>query len=345
MFSNAQKKKLMKTYYDIEKGYSSIVKLSKKVNMKPKKVKKWLATQPTYTLHRQIQRKYKKTRRYVVFGINEQHQADLVDMSQFSNENKNHKFILTIIDVFSRKANAKALKDKSGLEVSKALKECWDEMGYPKRLQTDKGTEFYNRHVRALGIEVFSINSQFKASMVERFNRTIKEKMWKWFTYNHTHRWLDILPKIIDSYNNTIHRIIKMTPNQVNNNNETDLWIQMYGNLKTNPKPKHGVGTYVRISKIKKTFEKGYLPNWTREVFVIDHINTKYDPPLYYLKDLRGEKIEGAFYEQELQEIYQDKNQLWEIEKIVRQKGNKILVKWYGFPVLQWINRNDLVTF
>ena len=226
--------------------------------------------QPTYTLHHQIKRKYPNTRKYMVMGIGEQHQADLIDMSHYAHVNNGYNFILTVIDIFSRKAWAEKVKNKSGVLVANALLESWKHLGgKPKRIQTDHGKEFYNKHVKNLGVEIFSVNSPFKASIVERFNRTLKEKMWKWFTKNNTKTWIYILPDLIETYNNSIHRSIKMTPNQVNKGNELKVWMTLYGKLKKS-KAKLKRGTYVRISKIKKTFEKGYLPNWTNEVFVID---------------------------------------------------------------------------
>ena len=344
MLTNRQKRLLNGTYYDLRKegGYASVKKLVQATNIKEKLVKEWLVKQPTYTLHRQIKRKF-KTRRYVVMGIGEQHQADLVEMIPYAKENNGFRYILTIIDIFSKKACAIEVKNKTGPMVAESLQKCWRKLGRPKRLQTDKGKEFHNAYVKNLGVEVFSINS--KANVVERFNRTIKEKMWKWFTKNNNHKWRKILPQIVNTYNNTVHRTIKMKPNEVTKKNEMKVWRIQYRKLKKAKNIKYKPGTYVRISKIKRTFEKGYLPNWTSEVFVVDTVNIKYDPPLYYLKDLTGESIEGGFYEQELQQVHYDPQQLWEIEKIIKRKPNEMLVKWRGYPDYQWIPRNRLVIF
>ncbi len=229
-----------------------------------------------------------------------------------------------------------------------------EEMDYfPIRLQVDQGVEFYNSQVRGFlksnNIELFSVKSQFKAALVERFNRTIKSKLWKYFTYNQQqYRWLEVLPQLVQSYNNNIHRVIKMTPNEAfKKKNENKVFITLYGGKRRWPKkkPKYQIGTYVRISKIKRTFEKGYLPNWTREVFVIREINRKWEPYMYYLSDLQEQEIEGPFYAEELQAIlYHPKNPLYEIERIIKSNKNKVLVQWVGYDgPPSWVQKKDLV--
>ena len=162
-------------YYDTTHpaGFSSTEKLSKASGIPRKKVHQWLKSQPTYTLHRQARLHY-PTRPYIVHDIDEQWQADLADMIRIKRYNGGHQYILTVIDIFSRYAWARPLKTKRGEEVAKAFKSIFDEGRIPKRIQTDQGKEFENRHVRSLfgqhGIELFSIKSQFKAvSMIVLF--------------------------------------------------------------------------------------------------------------------------------------------------------------------------------
>src|SRR5579864_5216265 len=124
--------------------------------------------------------------------------------------------------------------------------------------------------------------------MVERFNRTLKTKMWKYFTHHNTYRWVDVLPKLVEAYNNSIHRTIALAPVQVIKDNEMSLWMR---NEPMAVRAKHTlkVGDHVRLSKVKNVFRKGYLPSWTEEVFTVSALlNT--DPPQVKVRDYNGEK-------------------------------------------------------
>src|SRR5699024_2997483 len=133
-------------------------------------------------------------------------------------------------------------------------------------LQTDNGSEFYNSHFQDLmkkyNINHYSTFSILKASIIERLNRTLKGMMWKTFSLNGNYKWINILQDLIDKYNSSIHRTIKMRPRDVNKRKEKLLLKTVYGKIKTFPMPKFKVGDSVRISKYKHLFEKGYTPNW-----------------------------------------------------------------------------------
>ncbi len=204
---------LKNIYYDPKHvaGLSSIKKLSEASGINSKKVKEWLKAQPTYSLHKMARKKY-PTRQYVVHDIDEQWQADLAEVALIADENSGHRFILTVIDIFSRYAWARPLKSKRGSEVAAAFKDIFDEGRIPKRIQTDQGKEFENRDVRNLfqehNIELFSVKSAYKAAMVERFNRTLKTKLWKYFTSNLNQNWTKVLQDVVKTYNNSVHRMI-----------------------------------------------------------------------------------------------------------------------------------------
>ncbi|KAJ8048250.1 Endogenous retrovirus group K member 19 Pol protein [Holothuria leucospilota] len=268
-------------------------------------------------------------------------QADLVDVSSFSKQNKNHKYILTCIDIFSKFAWARALKDKTGKTIVRAFQSIIKAHNRkPQTLQTDKGKEFVNRpfqqFLRAKQIHFFTTNNETKASVVERFNRTLKSKMWRYFTANGTRTYIDVLPKFLVGYNRRKHRSIGMAPVNVNRDNQEEVWQRLYGNI---PKSsvsafKFNLGDAVRISMATQPFQKGYLPQWTEEVFTIAERKHRL-PPVYRLKDFGGELIEGTFYEQELQKV-EKSNHIYRIEKVVRSRrkhGQKeYLVKWEGYP-------------
>ena len=193
----------------------------------------------------------------------------------------------------------------------------------------DKGKEFYNKDVKEL-IELYSTENEEKSSVVERWIRTMKERMWKYFTDNNTNHYVDILPNLVKDYNNTRHSSIKMTPVEASEKKiALTVWRTLYpDHLKIRDiKPKFSVGDKVRISKKKKTFEKGYTTKWTEEIFTI--VEVKHTSPVTYkIADLNGEEIKGSFYEPELQKTSQ---QLFRIEKVIKRGKKKSLVKWKGY--------------
>ena len=167
--------------------------------------------------------------------------------------------------------------------------------------------------------------------------------MYKQFTIQNNTVYIDILPKILSSYNNSKHRSIGMTPKEARKpENYGKAYFPLYGDLgSAGAKPAFAVGDRVRISKYKrKTFDKGHTPNWTEEVFTIDKIQMTH-PITYKIRDGNGEKIQGTFYGEELQKTEQ---KIYRIEKIIRKRGNKALVKWKGYPeeFNSWIPLKDL---
>lgn len=297
-------------------------------------------------LHKAARRNF--PRRYVTIkGLYDLYQADLVEMIPYAKENKGYKYMLTLIDTFSKRGWAVPLKTKGGEEVSVALDDIVRKLKKPmKYMQTDLGKEFYNSAVshvfKKYGIKHYSTFSKLKASVVERFNRTIKTWMWKEFSKQGSYEWLTLLKKLIKRYNSRVHRSIGLAPSSVNEANEEEVLQRlMTKKLPPKKKPKFRVGEEVRISKFKHLFEKGYTPNWTTEVFVIADVN-KTVPVTYKLKDLNNQDIQGGFYEQELSKTkYKD---VYLVEKVLKKKGEKVYVKWLGFDQThnQWINAKDI---
>ena len=292
-------------------------------------------------LHKPVRRKFKR-RRVLVSGIDKIWAADLADMQAFSKFNRGIKYLLAVIDVFSKYGYLIPLKDKTGKSVASALKTIFKERK-PEKMWVDKGKEFFNKDVKEL-IELYSTENQEKSSVVERWIRTMKERMWKYFTDNNTSVYIDILPDLVEDYNNTRHSSIKMTPVEASKKkNELTVWKNLYPDRLKNIdiNPKFSIGDKVRISKKKKTFEKGYTTRWTEEIFTITKINHT-SPVTYKIADLNGEEIEGFFYEPELQKTSQ---QLFRIEKVIEKGKNKSLIKWKGYSddFNSWVNNKDIV--
>lgn len=296
-------------------------------------------------LHKPARRNYRR-RAVDIRGLDETWQADLVDMSAYTSSNNGHKFLLTVIDNFSKFAWAAPLKTKSGKDVTNAMKSVLSSRS-PKKLHVDQGKEFYNKEFKTLmkkyNIKLYSTFSHLKASICERFNRTLKSKMWKQFTLRGTYKWIDILPNLMSEYNNSKHRTIKMKPIDVTAANENKILRAVYKPLRVQEKQKKKfkVGDKVRISKYKHVFEKGYTPNWTTEIFTISEIKNTI-PLTYKLMDYQEQPIEGGFYMEELSKVkYPD---IYLVEKVLRTRGNELYVKWLGFDNSHnsWINKSEM---
>ena len=168
-----------------------------------------------------------KKRRVLVGGIDRIWAADLMDMQAFSKFNRGVKYLLAVIDIFSKYGWLIPLKDKTGKSVASALKTIFKERK-PEKMWVDKGKEFYNKDVKDL-VELYSTENEEKSSVVERWIRTMKEKMWKYFTDKNTNVYLNQLSSLVKEYNNTRHSSIKMTPvNASKKENELRVWRNLY---------------------------------------------------------------------------------------------------------------------
>lgn len=301
-------------------------------------------------LHRPARRNFPR-RQTVVKGIHDLYQADLVEMKPYSKINKGFKYILTVIDCFTKVANAVPVKSKDGKTVTEGMKVILKRVGkHIKNLQTDDGKEFYNKLFSDLmkknKINHYSTFSEKKAAIVERFNRTLKTAMYKKFSERGSYVWYDILDVLIQNYNDRKHRTIGMKPNQVNKTNESIVLKRIKKNtqplIDKKPPFKFSIGDKVRISKYKHVFAKGYIPNWTNEVFTVHRVQPTI-PETYILTDSKGEMLQGSFYGHEMSKSNTDNVYL--VEKILRKRGNKVLVRWLGFDKREdtWINKEDLL--
>jgi len=261
-------------------------------------------------LHKPVRKKFPK-RRIFTKCIDDLWAADLVIMRNYSDENEDYSYILTVIDTFSKFSWALELKKKDGISVSEAFEKIIKQAisqnhQAPKLLHTDKGLEFENKHFKKVlqeyGIKMYHTQNEEKSSIIERFNRTLNSKMRLHFEVTNSKKWIKILKSLIYEYNfEDIHRSIGMIPCNVNKSNEDVVFHKLFS-TKNNPKPiiKFNVGDRVRITASKKTFGNKYSNNWTKEIFIVNEIlNT--NPITYKIIDLNNEEIIGSFYNQELQ--------------------------------------------
>ena len=314
-----------------------------------KEIRKWLESVDAYTLHKPALKKF-RTNRVIVGSIDQQWQTDLVDLGSLQKFNQGFRYLLTCIDILSRYAWAVPFKFKRGEDIVNAFKIIFAKRK-PKVLQSDCGSEYKNKvfqkFLKQEGVRFFTTYNNTKASVVERFNRTLKTKMWKYFTHNHTYRYIDVLDQLLYSYNHTYHSSIKRAPIEVTIDNEREVWNTLYGKMRNTKKKTYvfQVGDTVRVSKQKLTFEKGYETNWSEELFVVTECIPR-DPPVYRINDLLDEPIQGIFYAKELQKVRPKKD--FAIEKILKKRTRKgrleYEVKFKGYPSKfnQWIPSSNL---
>jgi len=279
-----------------------------------------------------------------VNGIDKIWAADLVEMQAFSKSSRGVRYLLIVIDVFSKYGWMLPLKDKTGKSVADMFKEIFKKSKQkPEKLWTDKGREFCNKHVKALGVELHSSENEEKFLVAECWNRTMKEKIFKYFAANNNKKYIDVLDDFFERYNNTRHSSIKMTPVEASKKeNEVRVYINLYQEFERRPiHAKFKTGDKVRILKKIGLFEKEFTPNWTEEVFTISKIQ-RTNPVTYKITDYNDEEVQGRFYEQELQMTSQE---VYRIEKIVKKGKTKSLVKWKGYPESfnSWVHNKDLI--
>ena len=263
--------------------------------------------------------------------------------------NRKHLFLLTVIDIFSKYAFARPLKSKKSTDVAEAFADIIETSGRKcSLLQSDQGKEFLGKPFQTVlkkyNIQHYYTYSDKKASIVERWNRTLKGRMYRSFTERNSLNWIDTLPQLVSEYNDTKHRTIGRKPIKVTKENENEVWHYIRRNRssrKSSVKKKFKLGDIVRVSRVKSIFTKGYKPNWTEELFKICKVSNTI-PQTYHLEDLLGMPIRGSFYTEELQKTKIPNYA--RIEKILSRKttadgNNWIRVKWKGYDnrFNQWL--------
>lgn len=344
----ALNRQISAVYYDPKHPHSFGGKNKLKEIFPPDAVENWVRTQLPYSLHKPWRRRF-PTRAYRCGGINILWQMDLLEMIPYSIVNRGYRYILICIDVFSRFVRARPVRTKTGEEIAETIAEIFEEDGkIPKYVQTDLGHEFYNAHVRRLfqrhNIVHYTVDSQFKAAIVERFNRTIREKMNRFFTHTGSKIWIDVFQSLIESYNNSSHRgIFNLKPSSINEENAFDLWLRKEEEerrnnaIRPNERQNLEVGDYVRLSRIAvhQPWNLNFDQYWSEEAFRIKAIDRRTKPIMYTIEDLHGTEIDGKFYKVELQFIGKEPPTIYRIERVLDERGEGIhkqyLVKWHGY--------------
>ena len=336
-------------------AYSGIQQIYSYYNGKipVKKIQEFLSGNESYTLHREFHKQKRNTsfthfKRY-------QFQMDLVEIQEHAKYNDNTRYLLNVIDTFTRYAFVRPLKDKKATSVLEEFKSILQEaIQKPYMIVMDKGTEFNNNLFYAFcrdnNIKLVTPQANIHAAYIERFNRTLQNIIYKYMTENETNRFVDVLQALVASYNKRKHRIINMSPYEAENNPENHLKINLLqakteSYIKKQPL-KFKIGTYVRIAKQKGKFSRSYQEQTAQEIFKIYKIDTTKKIPLYHIETYNGdEQILGGFYSFELTPV---STNIFRVEKILKKRTvqgiRQLFVKWKGFDAKynSWINETDI---
>ncbi|KAK3914247.1 Putative uncharacterized transposon-derived protein [Frankliniella fusca] len=340
-------------------GFSTPARLHAATNetISRNQIESFLQGEDSYTLHKPARKHFPRNVTYAD-TVDSCWQSDLADFSQLSKDNDGNKYIMIIIDVFSKYAWTVPISKKTASSVTDAVRQVFDSTerrcGY---FSTDKGGEYDNKILKNLlktqGITYFHThNPDTKCSVAERFIRTLRMSLQKYFTHTGDYRYVDgLLNDVTHAYNNKYHRSIKMTPTEASNPSRMyEVYNNLYGKklCQKKIKPKFHVGDHVRISREKRRFEKSSTWNWSDEIYkvskVIPHLQ-----PVYRVVDIdNGEELIGTFYSWELNKV--KKPDHFRIEYIVKTRGKgaskKHLVHWRGYPVSSrsWIFDKDIIS-
>ena len=250
-------------------------------------------------LHKPVIKKFKKRKVYSQFKDNIWG-VDIADMQSLSRKNKGIKYLLCAIDLYSKYTFLIPLKDKKGIRIVNAFNKVIKQSNRkPNKIWVDQGGEFYNNVFKKWlsdnDIIMYSTYNEGRSVVAERFIRTLKNKLYKHMTATGKNIYYDVLDDAVNKYNNTTHSTIKMKLVDVGDDNK-----RVYIDEHNEKDSRFKVGDRVRISKFKNIFGKGYTPNWSTEIFIVNKINDTV-PYTYSLKDLNDEEIIGSFYDRELQ--------------------------------------------
>ena len=261
----------------------------------------------THSKHRRILKHKFPRRRIIVRYPFQIFMSDLIEYSQVGMRHANHGFvyILVFIDCFTKKVYVRPLKKKNATEMSNAVESILQEFEhFPNTVITDEGLEYYNfkvnRVFKKYAIHHYSIRTKMKASIVERFNRTIKSRLEKYFYENKLKKWIDVIDQFVSNYNQTYHRSIGMAPDEVTDENAKQVFERLFPDLDVEVTPRLSKGDRVRILEEKTIFEKGYTKSWSDEVYKISKVKQAAARVWYELEDSKGSKIPGIKYFWEL---------------------------------------------
>lgn len=356
-------------YAGPEKLYQA-VKQEGKYKIGRQRIRQFLNNEDSYSLYKPIRKTFPRSK-VIVNTIDSMWDGDFADVSNIASHNDGYKFLLVLIDIFSRYLFIVPLKNKHHQNIVDGLKLVFQKRRKPNTLRTDKGSEFKNRWVKAFlkkeEIHAIYTQNETKANYAERVIRTMKNLMYRYFMKNRTYRFINILQDLVKSYNKRPHRSLGgNAPANVNKENADEIRLESYLSGKTKldvnqsktlgrskekkrAKPffKFKIGDDVRLSQLKHPFQRDYQQKWTEEFFKVNERYKRGQIPVYKLKDLAGDPIEGTFYESELHKVIKSEDVSYRVEKILKRRRHgktQVYVKWEGWPKKfnSWIPESSL---
>ena len=347
---------LSKRYYDVKSpaAFSSADKLYKTIrkeglySISRERIEAWAKSQEAITLNKDA-RDRRQLRRKVVVGLNNSvWDGDLLVLNQkrFADANKGISYILVCVDILSRVGRVAMLKTKNKEDVLEGFKSIYNGPGgvKPTNLRVDMGKEFRNKLVMTymdkMGVNMYFTNSRTKANFSEILIKNLKRRLFRLFQYRGSYKYTDVLQDLVDNYNSTVHTSLNMSPNDVNAQNQEDVWFNRYfpptdykkafrvalrgrGATAAANKFRFRVGATVRVSYIKRVFARDYDESFSGEVFTVASRRMLQGAPVYFLKDYHGDAVKGAFYGWELQAVNFDPDAAFPIDAILGNRTRK----------------------
>lgn len=318
--------RLKREYYDSGDSNNLFLHHSSKViykklkkKYKERDIKQFLRTQRNYTLFKQSTGKKNERNAYKVFTVDQLWELDLISLPTLAKFNSGVIHILVCIDVFSRFAFVRPLKNKQPREVVKNLVNIFNvSKRKPAIIQSDAGKEFTGNVMKYflknenIEFRVPKTTLPAKCAVVERFNRTLKQRIsrylnWKSVTSQpNEKRYIDAIQTIVDDYNRTIHSTIKIAPQNVTKANSVQLYDRVRTRWLNIPSKisKFLRGDFVRVKRKRDTFEKeSKKPLWSNKIYKIVRSIPRHPYPVYEISDLKGRLIDGKLYDRELQKV------------------------------------------
>ena len=301
---------LKKIFYDLEMGgfnKQNLKNYAMSKGIPSKAVDEWYSKQEVAQLHKPVVAK----NFYPIVGELGHYNVDLTFYEQYKTKNKGYFVILTCIEITTRRAYARILKNKSAKSVAGAMQEIIEEATKwtPFRVVfSDQGSEFQNEFKSLLkknGIEYYSTNSDDHRAngMIERFNRTLRGRIERYMTANNTLSYHEQLQKIVENYNNTVHSSIKTTPNKATRSNEIQREIQAEKQEQITETAvvieRFELGQKVRRFRPRDLLEKKAKPAWFKTIYTVSKLN----PFSYRIISDDGKEIKRTFQHYQLQSV------------------------------------------
>lgn len=326
-------------------------------NLSSKKINNILEKNDIYTRFK----RYRKPIKYspiFVYKKRELFQADVIFFNDpdMIKVNDGYRYLFTCIDCFSKMAWIYPLKQNTCDSVMNCFKDILSRCGEkPERLNSDRGSELickkFRDYLKEQKIHHYLSYSVRKCPIIERFNLTIQNLLYKIITYNRSLKWYTFIDQAMRIYLTRKHSTIRMSPLEAEKNSNS---VKVRANLLNffhkrgyrKRKPKFALKDTVRIWKKRTTFQRGYDENYSIEYFTIIKIKNNLPVPRYILKDSKGEKIIGSFFEQELVRFNPpDKFDIQIIDKRRRGRKKESLVHYIGYPksMDEWVDEKNLV--